>query len=79
MVQRLLLEVKWDEVKDWEGSEASMKGSSIKAFKTEMVSLGKGEKTVGLQVFLAENCGEEGSPHKPIIFFIFISLSEVKP
>ena len=37
-----------------------MKGFAIKASMSEMVSLGEGgEKTVGVKIFLVEDCREE--------------------
>ena len=59
-----LITVLWkfecDKVEDGEENEASMKGFVIKALISEMVSLRKGgEKTVGVKVFLVEDCREE--------------------
>ena len=43
-----------------EGSEVSMKGFDPKASISEIVSLGEGrEKTMGVKVFLVEDCRED--------------------
>ena len=58
--QRALSESKCDKVEDGEGSEASMKVFAIKASISEIVSPGEGgAKTVGVKVFLVEDCRED--------------------
>ena len=54
----MLLAFECDNVKDGEESEALMKGFAIKASISEMDRKG-GEKTVGVKVFLLEDCREE--------------------
>ena len=51
--------VEWDKVEAEEGSEASMIGFAREASISEMVSLGEGEKAVGVKVFLIKDCREE--------------------
>ena len=48
-----------DGVEDGKGIEVSMKGSAMKAYMSEMVSLGGGEGRVGVTIFLAGGCREE--------------------
>ena len=55
---KVLLAFECDNVKDGEESEALMKGFAIKASISEMDKKG-GEKTVGVKVFLLEDCREE--------------------
>ena len=53
----MLSEVECDEIEDEKGSETSIKVFTIKALKSEMVSLGEGGETrVGVKVFLRVGC-----------------------
>ena len=55
----MLFEVECHEVEDGKGSETSM-NFAMKASISEMVSLKEGgKKTVGVKVFLVEDCREE--------------------
>ena len=58
MEGRLLDGMWWD--RGWKSSEVSMKGSAMKAYISEMVSLGEErDERVGVNIFLAGGCREE--------------------
>ena len=57
---RMFSEVVCGGIEDGKGSEISMKGSTMKASMSEMVSLGeKGDERVEVKFFLAGGCREE--------------------